>query len=618
MHDELAEIRDFVAECPPFDTLDEAALTALTPRFVIRYLRRGTAFPPDGQVCLWLVRQGAIELRATDGALARRMGEGDMHDADCLPDSPEKSWSGHAVEDTLLYGLPMPHLEALWQEHPALRQRAVHDLGQRLASAHRSQRVPLERDLGSLPLATLVGRAPICTSPEATIREAAQRMTRERVSALLVVDEGGLLGIVTDRDLRSRCLAAGLSDQMPISAIMTADPCTLPPDAPGFEALLEMTRRGIHHLPVAEPGKLHGLVSSTDLLRAQGVSSIHLADRIRRAEDLGALAALAGELPELWLNLARRGEAAPILGRIVSGIADAIVGRLLRLAEQRLGPPPVAYAWIAYGSQGRQELTLHSDQDNALILDDEFVPEHHAAYFARLAGEVCDGLAACGFVHCPGDMMASNPAWRLPLAGWLAIFTDWISRTDAQKARLASNLFDFRVVSGEATLARPLREHLVRLAPRHETLFSHLVGNGCSSPPPLGFFRQLLVTGSGEHEGELDIKRHGILPIVDLARIHALIAGVGEIGTLARLRAAAGSTQLSRDGADTLISAFEFLLALRNRHQVEQLLAGAGADNYIAPNRLSTADRRHLRDVFLAVATQQKALLHAYPHGPIQ
>lgn len=618
MHDELAEIRDFVAECPPFDDLDEAVLTALTPRFVIRYLRRGTAFPPEGQHCLWLLRQGAIELRTTEGALARRMGEGDMHDADCLPDSPEKSWSGHAVEDSLLYGLPLADLQALWQQHPALRQRAVQDLGQRLASTLGSQRIPLERDLGSLPLATLVGRAPVCTGPEASIREAAQRMTRERVSALLVVDEGGLLGIVTDRDLRSRCLAVGLSDQMPISTIMTADPCTLPPDAPGFEALLEMTRRGIHHLPVAEPGKLHGLVSSTDLLRAQGVSSIHLADRIRRAEDLGVLAALAGELPELWLNLARRGEGAAILGRIVSGIADAIAGRLLRLAEQRLGPPPVAYAWIAYGSQGRQELTLRSDQDNALILDDDYVATQHGDYFSRLASDVCDGLAACGFVHCPGDMMASNPAWRQPVAGWLATFNDWICRTDAQKGRLASNLFDFRVVSGEAALAKPLRERITSLAPRQESLFSHLVGNSCSSPPPLGFFRQLLVTGSGEHEGELDIKRHGILPIVDLARIHALAAGVGEVGTQARLRASAGSAHLSRDGADTLNSAFEFLLALRNRHQVEQLLAGASADNYIAPERLNAADRRHLRDVFLAVATQQKALLQAFPHGPIQ
>lgn len=618
MHEELAEIRDFVAECPPFDTLDAASLATLTPRLVIRYLRRGSSFPPAGDACLWLVRQGAVELRTTEGALARRMGEGEMHDADCLPDSPEKALIGHAVEDTLLYGLPLPHLEALWQAHPELHQRALHDLGQRLAGARGNPRQPLERDLGSLPLATLVGRTPVCTGPEATIREAAQRMTRERVSALLIVDEGGLLGIVTDRDLRSRCLAAGLSDQMPISAIMTADPCTLPPDAPGFEALLEMTRRGIHHLPVAEPGKLHGLVSSTDLLRAQGVSSIHLADRIRRAADLGTLAALAGELPELWLNLARRGEGAPILGRIVSGMADTIAGRLLHLAEQRLGPPPVAYAWIAYGSQGRQELTLHSDQDNALILDDDYDVVQHGDYFARLAADVCDGLAACGFSHCPGGMMASTPAWRQTVAGWQATFTDWISRTDAQKARLASNLFDFRVVSGDPSLAKPLRDLIISLAPRHETLFTHLAGNACSAPPPLGFFRQLVVTGSGEHEGELDIKRHGILPIVDLARIHALAAGVGEVGTLARLRTAAGSSHLSRDGAETLISAGEFLLALRNRHQVEQLLQGALPDNFIAPERLNAADRRHLRDVFLAVATQQKALRLAYPHGSIQ
>jgi CBS domain-containing protein len=215
-------------------------------------------------------------------------------------------------------------------------------------------------------------------------------------------------------------------------------------------------------------------------------------------------------------------------------------------------------------------------------------------------------------------MMATNPTWRQPLASWRALFTDWISRTDAQKGRLASNLFDLRVVHGEAALARPLRKLIVNLAPRHETLLTHLVANGCASPPPLGFFRQLLVTGSGEHEGELDIKRHGILPIVDLARIHALAAGVGELGTLARLRATAGSALLSRDGAATLSSAFEFLLALRTRHQFEQLAAGRPADNYVAPAQLSAGDRRHLRDVFLAVATQQKALLHAFPHGPIQ
>ena len=616
MHDELAEIRDFLEHCPPFDGLDMASLAALTRHFVIRYLRRGATFPPDGNACLWLLRQGAIELRTADGQLARRMAEGDVHDAACLPDSLEGQWSGHAVEDSLLYGLPQADLEKLWEDHPELRQQALDDLGQRLRRAQRGTGSAIERDLGSLPLATLVARAPVCARSTETILEAAMRMTRERVSALLVVDEGRLCGIVTDRDLRSRCLAAGLPENTLLSAIMTASPFTLPPDAPGFEAVLAMTRRGIHHLPVVEHGRLHGLVSSTDLLRAQGVSSVHLADRIRRAGDLAELVGHAAELPELWINLARRSETTPVLGRIVSGIADALTGRLLTLAETRRGPPPVPYAWIAYGSQGRHELTLNSDQDNALILADGFDASHHGAYFAQLARDVCDGLAACGLMHCPGEMMASNPRWRQPLAGWSRLFSDWIEHTDRQKARLASNLFDFRVVHGDEQLGRPLRRQIARNCPRHDTLFVHLVANACSTPPPLGFFRQLVVIREGEHEGDLDIKRHGLLPIVDLARIHALAAGVRETGTLPRLRAAAAGKLLSRDGAETLGAAFEFLLALRTRHQKEQLSRGLRADNFLAPATLSAGDRQSLRDVFLAIARQQKALQLAFPHAP--
>lgn len=617
MHDELAEIRDFIAECPPFDTLDVDTLQYLSRRLVIRYLRRGASFPPDRGTALWLLRQGAIELRTPDGTLARRMSEGDIHDADCLPASAEKTWSGHALEDSLLYGLPQPELDLLWQQHPHLRQQALLDLGERLAVAQRSLAASPERDIGSIPLARLITRSPVNISPEATIRQAAECMTETRVSALLIVDKGELIGILTDRDLRSRCLARGLGEQTAVSAVMTPTPICLPPDASGFEALLEMTRHGIHHLPVTECGQLHGLVSSTDLLRAQGASSIHLADRIRRADDLGQLAVLARELHELWLNLARRGEGAGTLGRIVAGIADAIACRLLQLAEQRLGPPPLAFAWIAFGSQGRQELTLHSDQDNALIFADTYQPEVHGDYFADLAREVCDGLAACGFALCPGEMMALNPAWRMSLGSWQATFTDWIIHTDSQKARLAANLFDFRVIHGDAELGEPLRLLISQLAPRHESFISHLAGNTCSAPPPIGFFRQLVVSGSGEHAGELDLKHHGLLPITDIARIHALAGGFAEVGTPARLRAAAGQL-LSTDGAATLISAFDFLLALRTRHQIEQIINGEAPDNHIDPARLGANDRRHLRDVFLAIAAQQAVLLQAYPGAAIK
>ncbi|HNI72960.1 MAG TPA: DUF294 nucleotidyltransferase-like domain-containing protein, partial [Accumulibacter sp.] len=467
MHDELSEISDFLVDCPPFDRLDDAGVRGVAAAMVIRYLRRGAAFPPPGSVCLWLLRQGAIELRSADGGLARRMGEGEVYDSACLPDSPEKQWLGVAVEDTLIYGLPLPQLEQLWAAYPDMRQQALHDLGERLRHGPSTIALPPPgKDLASLPLSSLTVRMPVCARADDTIREGASLMTRQRVSALLIVDrDDRLCGIVTDRDLRSRCLATGLPDHTPLSAIMTAEPLSLPPDATGLEALLEMNRRGIHHLPVSLDGKLSGLVSTTDLLRAQGLSATHLIDRLRRAADCGELVSLAGELPELWRNLARRGESPAVLGHIVAGVADALTSRLLTLCEARLGPLPAAYAWIAFGSQGRQELSLYSDQDNALIFADR-IDSAGREYFAQLARQVCDGLAACGFIPCPGEMMATNPRWRQSVSAWRAEFSDWFEATDPHKARLAANLFDLRWVHGDAALVQPLRRQISEEGPR--------------------------------------------------------------------------------------------------------------------------------------------------------
>jgi CBS domain-containing protein len=615
LNTELAEISDFIAACPPFDRLTADGLEMLTRAVVIRYLRRGADFPPAGDACLWLLRQGAIELRTPDGVLARRLAEGDIHDAPCLPDSPERQWLGHAAEDSLLYALPEAALRELWAAFPALKAEALHSLGERLRQAKGAAAVAQrpERDLTSLPLSRLIGRAPVVAEPGISIRAAAALMTRERVSALLVVDAGKLVGIVTDRDLRSRCLATGLPDTSPLAAIMTVNPQAMSPEEPAFEALIEMTRRGIHHLPVVRGETVIGLVSSTDLLRVQGVSSVFLADRIHRAADLGELVRQAGELPELWLTLASRGDPPLALGHVVSSIADALVRRLIVLAENRLGPPPVAYGWIVFGSQGRQELTLRSDQDNALILADDYVPARHADYFAQLAGEVSEGLAACGFILCPGQMMASNPLWRKALADWQAEFSDWIEHTDPQKARLATNLFDFRHVHGDASLSAVLRDQITRDSPGRQNFLNHLVANGRSIQVPLGFFRQFVVVRSGEHEGQLDLKRHGILPLVDLARIHALAAGVPEVATPSRLRAAAASPLLTRDGAEALVAAFDFLLLLRVRHQSGQLRQGLTPDNFVDPAQLSAGERQHLRTAFEVIDTQQKALALAYP-----
>ncbi len=613
---ELAEIRDFVAPLPPFSLLGAAALDALPKQLLVRYLRRGSPFPPAAEApALYLVRKGAIEQRDGNGSLVDMLAEGDLFDAPCLASS--ERFRCVAVEDTLLYLLPCPALQALRREHPAFDEHFVRSAGEHLRHARRHLRLqpPQATDLMTRPVAAFAGRAPVTAPSTTTIRAAAEQMSAERVSALMIVDgvDGGrLVGIVTDRDLRSRCLAVGLPPTEPVSRIMSTGVAAIGPESAAFEALMTMTQRGIHHLPVVDGRGVHGLVSATDLLRWQSASAVHLAGRVRKCETVAALVALSGELADLQVRMHAAGATAAQLGQTVSSINDAIGSRLIELAQRELGPAPLPFAWAACGSQGRHEQTVHSDQDNALILHDDYRPELHGDWFAALAQRVNDGLDACGFRYCPGKVMAGNADWRQPAAVWSAIFAGWIRHTDEMAAMLAANFLDLRVVHGDPALLAPLHATVVRECARHEGFLALMTANARKNRPPLGFFRNFLLAGDGEHADTFDIKRGGLIPITDIARIHALVAGRAEIGTLARLRAVAGSETLSEEGAQELEEAFEFLGGLRLRHQAGQIRRGLAPDNHIAPASLTALERSQLKAVFAVVARQQETLAHRY------
>jgi len=393
---------------------------------------------------------------------------------------------------------------------------------------------------------------------------------------------------------------------------MTREVASIGPESAAFEALMTMTRRGIHHLPVVDGGGVRGLVSATDLMRGQNASAVHLAGRIRKCENLDALVEASAELADLQLRLHAGGATAGQLGQAVASINDALACRLIDLALRDLGPAPVAFAWAACGSQGRHEQTAHSDQDNALILADDFRPEVHGDWFAALAERVCDGLDACGFRYCPGKVMATTPTWRQAAGAWSASFADWIRHTDDMAAMLAANFLDLRVVCGDPALLAPLHATVVRECARHDAFLARMTANALKNRPPLGFFRNFLLAGSGEHAETFDIKHGGLIPITDLARIHALAGGRPEIGTLARLRAVAGSATLSVDGAQELAEAFEFLGGLRLRHQAQQIRGGLAPDNFIRPSALTALERTQLKAVFAVVGRQQEMLAQRY------
>lgn len=343
-----------------------------------------------------------------------------------------------------------------------------------------------------------------------------------------------------------------------------------------------------------------------------------LAQRIDCAGDVDALRLAGADLSMLLVELVRQGQAAQAIGQTISSLNDRLTRRLLALAEARLGPPPVAYAWLACGSQGRREQTLHSDQDNALILDDAFRPEAHDDYFVALAGLVNEGLDRCGFRYCAGEVMASNARWRQPARNWSDNFARWIERPDRKSAMLIANFADLRVIAGPPGLLAPLHTVLRRSCPENTLFLAHLAANALANRPPARVAAWLRHLGRllGQRAGSINLKRAGLLPISDLARVHALANGITENSTLARLEAAAGGRGLRIEGARRLAAAFHTLGDLRTRHQAARIAAGRPPDNELELATVTAADRRHLEQALATVRLMQDSLARHYPSPP--
>jgi CBS domain-containing protein len=610
---ELHDVRDFLAARPPFESLPGAALNELPRHLAVRYLRRGADFPPSDAdpASLYVLRKGAVEIRDGAGTLVEKLAEGDIFDAAAAQDPP---LTGVTAEDTLVYVLAGRVLHALRRDHPTFDRSFDRTIVERLRragdSVHDAPRTG--GDLLHLRVCDVVSRNPVTAPADLTVRDAAVLMTRERVSSLLVTEDGVLRGIVTDRDLRSRCVAAGLEGTTPLRQVMTVAPQTVSRFASAFEALMTMSRQRIHHLPVVDGQELHGLVSTHDLLRAQSTNPLYLADRVGRCDSIEALREVVTEVRELHLQLVSAHATARQLGQAVTSVCDAVTRRLIDLARQQLGEPPVSFAWVATGSQGRGELTLCSDQDNAIILDDAFEPGRHGEYFAALARSVNEGLHAAGYTRCPGNVMASNPAWRQSLATWQGYFADWLQKTDHKNVTLSANFFDMRTVWGDDGLRQALMAGILPRCVGATVFHAYLAGHALGNQPPLGFFRNFVVARSGAHEGMVDLKKRGLLPIVDLARLYALAGGIDTVATQQRLQDAAARGGLTADGAEALQAAFEFIWTLRARRQAAQLRASAPIDNFVAPEALTPMERRHLKDSFAAIATMQRALSAAH------
>ena len=447
---------------------------------------------------------------------------------------------------------------------------------------------------------SLIKGAPVFIAANATVGQAARTMQHARIGSILVATEPP--GIVTDRDLRGRVLAMDMGPETPVIRVMTRPLKTIDYDAPAFSALRLMVDENIHHLPVVEEGKIVGVISSTDLLIHQTNNPVYLRGVIDGLDEPAAIGSYASAIATLADTLFQSGLCAFQIAQIVSSLNDALVRRLVQLAERAMGPPPAPYAWIVFGSEGRMEQTLLTDQDNALVFEEAM--EEGRTYFGALSKRIVDGLIEAGFPPCPGGFMAIN--WCRPLSEWRRLFTQWIRLPQPQALLDAAIFFDYRTVAGSLSLES--LEEIILSAKEQRRFLAHMLNGAVAFRPPLGFFNRLRT-----ENGKIDIKMAGIAPVVSLARVAALAVGSRERSTLERLSVASLSDGvIDPESTRSLSEIFPFCLRLRLRAQLAERKNHDRIDNRIDWAALSSFERRQLKDALIIIKRIQEDLRAAW------
>jgi CBS domain-containing protein len=588
----------FLRATTPFSALPRELFDAVAGDVDVAYHPVGERLARIGGAPLehlYVIRKGAVRLER-DAQTLQVVEEGEAFGYTSLI-AGQATLDVIVEEELVAYRLPAEAFRRLLGHAPFAAHFAA-GLATRLKASLESSPVTTFRSDLSAGVKQFVRRGPVWVDAGARVGDAARVMRDEGISSVLVRTDPP--GILTDRDFRNRVLAADLGPETPVAEVFTRGLRCVPESTPIYEAWMTLLDAGVHHLPVTRDGSIVGVLTSGDLLKhaSQGpVAVLRSVERLSGRESLHGYGVKVAEMASALV--AGKLEVATVAG-FVARLNDAVLRRILRWAESDLGPPPAPYAWIAFGSEGRMEQTLLTDQDNALVYADEGAAD--ADWYRRLAERVNEDLETAGFPECAGGYMARR--WHAPLSEWARRFAGWIDSPQPQALLEASIFFDYRRVAGELGLER--LDALVAEAPRKPVFLRFLARSAMEFRPPPSLLLRLRGASS-----EVDLKLHGISPIVFLARCYALEAGTGARNTLDRLEAAARAGVLSRDHEEEVAEAYRFLLGLRLRRQLATIADGAAPTNRAALSQLSAVERARLKDAFRVIrAWQERAAFH--------
>lgn len=626
----------FLQGIPPFQLLDQSTLETLANSISLEYYPKGFPILTQGGPAsdsLQVVRTGGakVSMRSSDSEeiVIDYRSEGDAIGFLSLYSGDRSRTDVTALEETTCYLLPRGPFLALLEDHPEVREyfhrtflakymdKAFTDMRSRSQFFGNGEKLLFTTAIGDLTTHPVV-----TASRDIPIQAAARLMSHHGINSLVLVDTDTVpVGIITDRDLRDKVAARGRDTAEPVANIMSTSLIKADVGDYCFEALLTMLRHNIHHLLVVGEGRLRGIVTNHDLLLLQGTSPISVVREIEGQTDFDGLVQAAAKISGIVGLLLKDGAHAGNITRIITEINDRLVRKVIDFALRKLGPAPLPWCWLAFGSEGRREQAFRTDQDNALVYADPRTPEEAAAaraWFGRFARFMKAGLVRCGFAPCPANYMADNPLWNQPLSAWREMFTKWITNPSPEALLRAAIFFDFRGLAGTLPLADELRTHLNRTMRNQNVFYARLAGTVTLHRPPLGFFGGFSVGNEGTRKDKLDLKISALGPIVNIARLCALEAGIAETGTLDRLTVLRPNHPLLGRYGEELGHAFEFLSLQRIQHQFEQIRAGVPVDNLVDPESLSTSEKKSLKDAFRLISRVQDLIIEQYRPGLVR
>lgn len=612
----LLPVIEFLREHAPFDRMAAAHVEFLARRLRLGFCANGEVItePASGPARhFYIIKQGRVR-GETQPEIERGLAEEgawELTRGECFPIGALMARRAvhtrqRAVEDTFCYELERDDFERLLVESPVFHDFCSRRLANLLDQAWHGVQAGLATKVSgdtalNARLQDIVRRAPVSCPLATPIRAALHTMNDQRVGSIVVVDRGARpLGMFTLHDVLSRVVTTGVDLDAAIDTVMTPQPEALPPHAFAFEAALLMARRGFSHVCVVQDGRLAGVVSERDLFSLQRVGLVSLTRAIMHAPDVARLGELGRDVHQLVDQLLVQGASVVQLTQIITQLNDHLTRRVIALCLAERDAPDIPFTWLSFGSEGRREQTLKTDQDNGMLFAP---PAGMSATQAReallpLAQRINRALAECGFPLCQGKIMASNPECCLSFEEWRDRFARWVDQGGPEQLLKVSIFFDFRALHGAETAVDELREWIRAHVPRNERFLRQLSENALRNRPPLGLVRDFIFGDNGEHPHTLDLKLHGTMQFVDGARILALAHGVSATNTIERFRALVDADKARVTETEAWCDAYSYLTLLRMRRHQQLQRDGKALDNRIDPDSLNELGRRILKEAF--------------------